>query len=140
MCSIAASLPNDEDSLRVLDPRIGDALRFMDANLQCSLAVGDVAKKAGLSPSRFAHLFQVETGSSPARMLLRLRLERAAELLCTTGLPLKEVGVRAGMAHLSAFGRAFRAWYGMTPSEFRRNNRLRSHGRSLLGSAAGIVK
>ena len=78
-------------------------------------------------------------GFSPARMLLRVRLARAAELLSTTGLPLKEVGLRIGMANLSAFGRAFRAWYGITPGEFRRNSHRRHRGISLAGSVAGIV-
>lgn len=85
--SAASPLPNDEGSLRVLDPRISHALRFMEGNLNRALTVAEVAKEAGLSPSRFAHLFQVETSSRPARMLLRMRLEQAAELLCTTGLP-----------------------------------------------------
>jgi AraC family transcriptional regulator of arabinose operon len=126
MSSPSPSPTNEEEGLRVLDPRIGDALRFMEASLHRSLSVADVAREVGLSPSRFAHMFRIETGSSPARMLLRMRLERAAELLSTTGLPTKEVGVRIGMAHRGAFGRAFRAWYGITPSAFRRSGRRRT--------------
>jgi transcriptional regulator GlxA family with amidase domain len=138
MSSPVLNLPN-EHSLRVLDPRIRNALRFIEANLDRSLTVAGLAAAAGLSPSRFAHLFQTETDSGPARMLLRMRLARAAELLSTTGLPLKEVGLRIGMANLGAFGRAFRAWYGITPGEFRRNSHRRLRGISLSGSVAGIV-
>ena len=139
MSSPTVSFRSEEDTFRVLDERVADALRFMEANLHLSLSVSGVAEEAGLSPSRFAHIFRVETASSPARMLLRMRLQRAAGLLATTGLPLKQVAERVGMAHSGAFGRAFREWYGVTPSEFRRNNRRRVSVR-LPGSVAGIVK
>jgi len=133
-----ADLQIKDSALRVLDSRIGDALRFMQAKLQFAISVNDMAHEVGLSPSRFAHTFRAETGSSPARMLLRMRLERAAELLSTTGLPLKQVGELVGMAHAGRFGRVFRGWYGMTPSQFRKNNRRRSSRTSRVSAAESV--
>jgi AraC family transcriptional regulator of arabinose operon len=48
------------------------------------VSVSHLAGEAGLSPSRFAHLFRAETGSTPARMFLRMRVMHAAELLTAT--------------------------------------------------------
>jgi len=120
--------------LRPAEPRIVRALHFMDANLDRTLSIADLASEAGLSPSRFAHLFHAETGSTPARMFLRMRMMRAAELLIATRLPVNEVGLRVGFWHAAAFARAFRAWYGIAPGKYRRD------GLALLTGIAEIVK
>ncbi len=111
------------DVFSVPDPRVSDALRFMGANLHdCSLTVADVAAQAGLSRSGFSRLFKVETGSSPGRMLARMRVQLAGDLLSGKGAwQVKEVVARAGFRRSDVFARAFREWYGTTPSEFRRS-------------------
>ena len=48
-----------------------------------------------------------------------LRLERAAELLRTTQLPIAEISIRTGFATSRYFSKCFRDKYGMLPSEFR---------------------
>ena len=58
MSSPAVRLPAEEPvTLRVLDPRVGHALRFMEENLHRVLSVADIAEAAGISPSRFARPF-----------------------------------------------------------------------------------
>jgi AraC-like DNA-binding protein len=111
----------EENAPRVPDPRISEALRFMEANLHdSSLTVGDMARQAGLSRTHFSSLFRAETGSSPGRMLSRMGMELAGELLSgKRALPLKEVGARVGVPRPDVFARAFREWYAMTPSDFR---------------------
>jgi AraC family transcriptional regulator, arabinose operon regulatory protein len=69
----AQSTREPKASLRPADPRIARALHLMDANLDRTLSIADLASEAGLSPSRFVHLFHAETGSTPARMFLRMR-------------------------------------------------------------------
>jgi AraC-like DNA-binding protein len=124
MASPAAGAQREEDSFRVLDPRIGEALCFMEANLHRSLTVADIASHAGLSRSQFSRLFRVETKSSPKRMVLRMRMQLAGELLSARrAYPLKEIAARAGIPRLDAFARTFREWFGMTPSQFRRSRR-----------------
>ncbi|MGD0869391.1 MAG: AraC family transcriptional regulator [Bryobacteraceae bacterium] len=125
MASPAAGAQREEDSFRVLEPRIGEALRFMKANLHhCSLTVADIASHAGLSRSGFSRLFRVETKSSPKRTVLRMRMQLAGELLSARrAYPLKEVAARAGIPRLDVFARTFREWFGVTPSEFQRSRR-----------------
>ena len=92
----------------------------MEANLHRALPVADIAAHVGLSRSHFTTLFRRAAGLRTAQILLRMRLERAADLL--TGrrrLSLKEVAPRVGMDRPDVFARAFRDRYGMTPGEFR---------------------
>jgi AraC-like DNA-binding protein len=49
-----------------------------------------------------------------------MRVTRAAELLSGTRLTLKEIGPHVGIADAGTFGRVFRAWCGVSPSEFRK--------------------
>ncbi|HEX9919470.1 MAG TPA: helix-turn-helix domain-containing protein, partial [Pyrinomonadaceae bacterium] len=72
----------------------------------------------------FCHLFKAETGSSPARYLKALRLERARELLETTFLSVKEIRALVGFNDDSHFARDFRATYGLTPQQYRERYHL----------------
>ena len=48
-----------------------------------------------------------------------MRMNRAAQLLSQTRLSIKEIGLHVGINPPGAFSRVFRAWYGVTPNEFR---------------------
>ena len=124
----AARSPGD-DSFRPIDSRIGEALRFMEANLGRALSAASIAAHVGRSRCHFSSLFRREVGLGVAQMFLRMRLERAAELLTAIPrLPLKDVSGRVGMGRHDVFARAFRDRYGVTPNEFR-NVREASAGR-----------
>ena len=110
-------------SYRQADPRITRAIGIMEGTLSSPPSAAGLARSVGLSPSRFAHLFKTHTNSTPAAVLKRLRVARAAELLRTTCLALKEIGAETGFEHSSAFTRAFRAASGMSPGEFRKSQR-----------------
>ena len=53
--------------------------------------------------------------------LIKLRMERAAELLTTTDLSMKEIGNEVGYHEHSHFCRAFREMYSVTPSDYRQS-------------------
>lgn len=101
-----------------LDPRVSEAVRLIMAGAHEPVSIARIAQHAGLSPSRLAHLFRAHVGLSPAAAIRSVRLDRAAELPSTTGVPLKEIAARAGMS-ASAFARSFRSRYGIAPSQFR---------------------
>jgi AraC-like DNA-binding protein len=55
-------------------------------------------------------------------MLESLRREHSARLLQNAGLTASEVGLILGYGEAANFGRAFRRWYGQSPSAWRRSN------------------
>jgi len=75
---------------------------------------------------RLAH-----AGLSYRGLLDACRQSLALELLLQDGLQLKQVAERTGFADTNAFGRAFRRWTGMPPSE------MRALALQAIGSAAG---
>ncbi|MFJ2835008.1 helix-turn-helix domain-containing protein [Nocardia sp. NPDC087230] len=88
--------------------------RFADADL----TVDTVAQRFAISRRTLYRLF--EGDESPARRLLRLRLEHACELLRDGHMrPIEEVAAAAGFAAERHFYRVFHAEFGMAPGEYR---------------------
>ncbi len=73
-----------------------------------------------LSESRTAHVVRELFGCSLSRLVLLERLRFAAFLLETTTLTVAEVARRCGIGDLSRFHRSFRAYTGLTPGKYRR--------------------
>ncbi|HEX8128803.1 MAG TPA: helix-turn-helix domain-containing protein [Pyrinomonadaceae bacterium] len=91
----------------------------MRRDLRAKLTLNDMACAVNLTSFHFCHLFKSQTGSSPAKYLKALRLERARELLETTFLSVKEIRALVGLNDESHFARDFRAIYGHTPQQHR---------------------
>ena len=102
-----------------MDRRIEWALAQMEQRLSEPLTVATLAAEVNLSASRFAHLFQEQTGASPGRYLQALRMSRGRLLLERTFLSVKEVMVLVGCNDPSHFSRDFKRLHGVSPSECR---------------------
>jgi AraC family transcriptional regulator of arabinose operon len=103
-----------------VDPRIAWATSEIQRRLRDPIRLDDLAQALNLSRSRFAHLFRQHTGSSPARYVRDRRLERAAMLLETTFLSVKEVMAAVGLNDPSHFSRDFHKAFGASPREWRK--------------------
>ena len=79
----------------------------------------DLAHEAGLTPSHFCRVFRRATGLSPHQFVLKVKLERAQQMLVQTTMPLSGIADSLGFTSQSHFSRAFRQFSGETPSAFR---------------------
>jgi LacI family transcriptional regulator len=68
--------------------------------------------------------FEKAIGRPPKAEIMRIRIDRARELLAEANLPGSEVARQCGFRGQDKFSAAFRRECGMTPSEFRRRRRL----------------
>jgi AraC family transcriptional regulator len=99
--------------------RILDALQHVEENLDRDLTIGEIASAAHFSTYHFCRVFSGVTGETPAALVRRLRLERAACRMLAGSEPLVVIAMRAGYDSNSSFTRAFIAAFGETPSQFR---------------------
>lgn len=97
--------------------------QFVQAHLGNHLAVADLARACGLGLTSFSSAFRDATGTTPHRYLRRARIERACELLRTTGLSVREVAEVVGFRGQGHFCTAFKEERGLTPSAYRRASR-----------------
>lgn len=95
------------------------ARSYIDANFSDDLDLATVAGVAGLNPFHFSRLFKRFTGSSPHQYLLRVRLERAAQLLKDTRMRIIDIALTVGFQDATHFTRSFRRYTGVTPSAYR---------------------
>lgn len=119
MEEIVLLIAQNETRREPLDPRIGDLLDFLSANLERSFTLQELASQVMLSPSRLSHLFKEQTGDSVLEMFLKLRLRHAAQLLRHTTLPVSEVAEKVGFRSPFYFTKQFTSYYGVSPSKYR---------------------
>jgi len=83
------------------------------------LPLNEVAKVANYSPYHFHRIFKSETGQTPNYYINRKRIELAAAvLLCEIRITISELALRYHFTSHSSFTRAFKKFYGLSPSEF----------------------
>ena len=102
-----------------MDTRIAQALEHIDQHLDARLTIETLAAAVALSPSRFAHLFRHDVGTSPVQYVHTLRMLRARVLLERTFLSVKEVMRVVGCHDPSHFSRDFRWFHGVAPRQCR---------------------
>lgn len=83
-----------------------------------SFKLEDVARGAGLSPSRAVHLFKACFGQSIMQYALQIRLSIARERMLYSPMSLEQIAELSGFSSYSYFHRMFRAHYGTSPKRY----------------------
>lgn len=108
-------------TLGSLAPRVLASLRdYVVTHLAERILIVDLARHAGLSPSRLALAFGEHMRQTPHQFVLALRLDHAAHLLRATDLSLVEVAHACGFANQQHLSNTMRRMRGTTPSRYRR--------------------
>lgn len=94
-------------------------LDFVAKNYGNSILVEDMAHKAALSPSHFAHLFKRTIGLSPMQFVMSYRVEQAKKKLAQRDTPLIDIALSCGFSDQAHFTRRFKQIEGETPSKYR---------------------
>ncbi|MEM9719154.1 MAG: GyrI-like domain-containing protein [Bacteroidota bacterium] len=113
--------------------RINYVLDFIEKNLDLNLSLEKLSQKAHYSSFHFHRIFSTIIGETLNEYISRKRIERiAAMLLVGTYESIQDLAFTYGFTSGSAFSRAFKKYYGVSPTEFT------SSGKSVL-SKMGIV-
>ncbi|HET9382327.1 MAG TPA: helix-turn-helix domain-containing protein [Streptomyces sp.] len=95
----------------------------------------DLADRENMSVRTFTRRFREETGVSPGQWLTRQRVERARQLLESTGLSVDRVARESGFGTAQSMRQHLQAALGVTPTAYRRTFRVESG--AAAGSTAG---
>jgi AraC family transcriptional regulator len=99
---------------------IQPALAYAANHLDEDVSLAALAEKTGLSSFHLHRLFAAATGETPKVLTTRLRLDRAAVMLLTTGNSVLEIALSCGFQSHEVFTRAFKRRFGMTPAQYRK--------------------
>lgn len=100
--------------------RINNALEFIEQHLDETIRLNDVAKASYFSPYHFHRLFHGLVGETVNDYISRKRMERSAtRLVYKPELTITEVAERGGFSSSANFSKAFKLYFGVSPSELR---------------------
>ena len=122
----SSSTRREARASRLQDFYIQEAVIFMEHNYQRELTVEEVADACKLNRSYFSKLFKESMGCPPQEFLIRLRLSKATELMKTTKSSIGDISAACGYPNQLHFSRAFKKRYGLSPREWRNQNKGRS--------------
>ena len=103
----------DERFCRKLERLVNTRMRNPNLNIDV------IAAQFGMGRTNFYRKVRELMGMSPNDYLRKCRMERAAELLRTTALPVADVCAQVGMPDAQYFSRVFKGYFGMPPSAYR---------------------
>lgn len=99
--------------------RIIDAvLAYLNASYH-EASLETAAMQVRLNPYYLSTLFHQITKEKFSACLVRIRMEKATELLSNTHLSIQEIAGKIGYANANSFSRMFRAQYEISPKEYR---------------------
>jgi AraC family transcriptional regulator, regulatory protein of adaptative response / methylphosphotriester-DNA alkyltransferase methyltransferase len=123
-----------------------EAVAIVHEEYASDLALDDIARRVASSRRQLQRAYAEIGGTTFREHLTHVRMDRAAEMLATRGLTVREVAARVGYRQPAQFAKAFRRQHGLAPSDYRVARRLPPRdagagrfGRSPLGSPAAAL-
>jgi AraC-like DNA-binding protein len=104
---------------------IGQICEFISENFREDIDSVDIASSADIHPKYAMSVFKKSTGMTLNEYVNLLRLSYAQALLMREDGNVLRVAMESGFGSLSAFNKSFRKMAGKSPSDFRRESRLR---------------
>ncbi|MES2240022.1 MAG: two-component regulator propeller domain-containing protein [Bacteroidota bacterium] len=86
-------------------------------------SVEDLGVSVGLNRTTFFYKIKSLTGYSPVEFIRDIRIKRAAQLITTNQLLIKEIAYMTGFSDIKYFNKSFKKKYGVTPMEYRKQNK-----------------
>jgi AraC-like DNA-binding protein len=104
--------------------RVSRALDFISRHYAQAISLDDVAREAGLSPYRLAHLVKSHTGKSILQIIIATRIQHARQLLEDTDKSCIDIAYETGFHDQSYFIKHFKRITGITPAKYRRTRMM----------------
>jgi len=105
--------PTDE----LLQGRVNKIFEIIESGRPCT--VHGLAAEFDLSESHLQHLFKRQTGLCLGRFLIEQKLQRSAQLLLRSDMPIKQIAYAVGYQHTPSFTRAFERRFAESPWMYR---------------------
>lgn len=105
--------------------RINRVFEFIDDNLDSDLSLNTISEIAFFSPFHFHRIFKFITGETLNDYVIRRRIEKSALDLLHKNITTSEIAHHYGFSDNSSFSKAFKKFYSISPTEFKKQNSKR---------------
>ena len=103
------------------DTTLEPLLRWLEAHLETSLTLEDLARQADMSLRTLNRRFREQIGTTPLQWILTTRVRRSQQLLETTVLSIEEIATTVGFESVTTFRERFNRLVGTNPQAYRRS-------------------
>ena len=128
LCQIIGRLYNDlvySDINYKMANKIKIALDYLNRNYSCSdLTIGELAEITGVSEKHFRRLFFDIYKKKPHEFLRDFRLNKAELLILNTSKTISDIAFQCGFSDVYSFSHCFKKNYGVSPTDFRKNQAI----------------
>lgn len=119
---LCVNYASKDKSKSVMVDMVIEALGFIADNYTEKLSTSDICTHLHMSENYFSHTFKNAMGFTPVEYINKYRIEKAAELLATTGKSVTEISASVGISDTNYFSRLFKRYFDISPREYRKNN------------------
>jgi AraC family transcriptional regulator len=102
--------------------RIERVFQYIDQNLDSNLSLNTISEIAFFSPFHFHRIFKLLTRETLNEFVTRRRIEKSVLDLLHNKLSVSELAHIYGFSDNSAYSKAFKKLYGVSPTEFKNQN------------------
>ena len=104
-------------------PIVQKAVACIESELSNDLGLSSLAVVLNVNASYLSALFRKETGQTVTEYVNEKRMQAGAHLLKSTRLQVQTVAQHCGISDVNYFSKLFKKHYGMTPKQFREEER-----------------
>ena len=104
------------------DRNFVESLSYIIENISGKIKVDDLARVAKMSRTAYFNYFLKETGQTPAVYIMNKRLELACSRLKSTDRSIDDIATDVGFCERAHLIKCFKKRYGITPTEYRKQN------------------
>jgi AraC-type DNA-binding domain-containing proteins len=95
-------------------------IRYIHENYSSNISIKGLAHMSHLCKDRYTVLFKEIMQVTPQKYIIRLKIQKACELLKRTNLNISQISAMVGFNDQLYFSRIFKKYEGMTPSDYMR--------------------
>ena len=107
------------ETLPVTNQSFQRLIQYVNENYSKHLNLKDLCAQFYINMNYCCALFKRNLGSTFSEYLLKLRIQKASELILTTTLPIQQIAELTGYNDYYYFQRVFKKYYGVTPFRYR---------------------
>lgn len=109
-----------------IDINVEQTIKYMLKNITASCTLNEFAEHACLSPSYFSYRFRQKTGYPPMDYFIRLKIQKACELLETTNWQVSKISSYLDYNDQFYFSRIFKKIMDVSPTQYRTLREIKS--------------
>lgn len=109
-----------------IEEQVERTIRWLSVQYSQPISIENMSRSLGYNRTHLSKMFKQYTGMTPMHFLLKIRMEKAKQLLMDK-LTVEQVAASVGFTDPLYFSKQFKKWYGRSPSEYR----IETEGRTI---------